>query len=161
MLIVYGSPTLFLTLSCAEYESLEISRYLRKLNKVPDSYPIRKLCTEDPISVSRKFSQKFHDFFQTVILKGEVLRPVAHYFYKEYQARGAPHYHILLWIEGSLIAGKDEPEEVLRRIQNRITCRIPEEDSHPVLHQLVTTCQRHKCSGYCQRRKKVKGTYIT
>ena len=112
--------------------------------------------------MSRKFSQKFHDFFQTVILKGEVLGPVAHHFYKkEYQARGAPHYHILLWIEGAPIAGKDEPEEVLRWIQNRITCRIPEEDSNPELHQLVTKYQRHKCSGYCQRRKKVKGTYIT
>ena len=64
MLREYGSPTLFLTLSCAEYESLEISRYLRKLYKVPDSYPIEKLCTEDPISVSRKFSQKIHDFFR-------------------------------------------------------------------------------------------------
>ena len=162
MLREYGSPTLFLTLSCAEYESLEISRYLRKLNKVPDSYPIGKLCTEDPISVSRKFSQKFHDFFQTVVLKGEVLGPVAHHFYKkEYQARGAPHYHILLWIEGAPMAGKDEPQEVLRWIQNRITCRIPEEDSNPELHQLVAKYQRHKCSGYCQRRKKVKGTYIT
>ena len=162
MLREYGSPTLFLTLSCAEYESLEIANYLKKVNKVPDSYPIGKLCTQDPISVSRKFSQKFHDFFQTVILKGEVLGPVAHHFYKkEYQARGAPHYHILLWIEGAPIAGKDEPEEVLRWIQNRITCRIPEEDSNPELHQLVTKYQRHKCSGYCQRRKKVKGTYIT
>ena len=79
----------------------------------------------------------------------------------KYQARGAPHYHILLWIEGAPIAGKDEPEEVLRWIQNRINCRIPEEDSNPELHQLVTKYQRHKCSGYCQRRKKVKGTYIT
>ena len=162
MLREYGSPTLFLTLSYAEYESLEISRYLRKLNNVPDSYPIGKLCTEDPISVSRNFSQKFHDFLQTVILKGEVLGPVAQHFYKkEYQARGAPHYHILLWIEGAPMAGKDEPEEVLRWIKNRITCRIPEEDSNPELHQLVTKYQRHKCSGYCQRRKKVKGTYIT
>ena len=73
MLREYGSPTLFLTLSCAEYESLENANYLKKVNKVPDSYPIGKLCTEDPISVSKKFSQKFHDFFQTVILKGEVL----------------------------------------------------------------------------------------
>ena len=64
MLREYGSPTLFLTLSCAEYESLEIANYLKKVNKVPDRYPNGKLCTEDPISVSRKFSQKFHDFFQ-------------------------------------------------------------------------------------------------
>ena len=85
------------SLSCAEYESLEISNYLRKVNDVPDSYPISKLCVEDLISVSRKFSQKFLDFFQTVILNGDVLGHVNHYFYKkEYQARGAPHYHMIL-----------------------------------------------------------------
>ena len=31
--------------------------------------------------------------------------------------------------------------------------------SNPEFHQLVTKYQYHKCSGYCQRRKKVKGTY--
>ena len=35
----YGTPTLFVTLSCAEYESQEIVGYLRKVNDVPDSYP--------------------------------------------------------------------------------------------------------------------------
>ena len=158
----YGSPTLFLTLSCAEYESLEITRYLRKVNDVSNSYPIGKLCTKDPISVSRKFSQKFHYFFNIVILKGKVLGPIAHYFYKkEYQVRGAPHYHILLWIDDVPIAGTDEPKDVLLWIQNRITCRIAEEESNPELHQLVTKYQSHKCSGYCQRKKWVKGTFIT
>ena len=110
------------TLSCAEYESVKISNYLRKVNDVPDSFSIGN-CTEDPISVSWKFSQKFHDFFQKAIVKGKVLGPVAHFFYKkEYPARGAPHYHILLWIEDAPIAGRDEPEDVLRWIQNRITC---------------------------------------
>ena len=83
----HGPPTLFLTLSCAEYDSLEIATYLRKVNNVSDNYQIGKFCAEDPISVSRKFSQKFHDFFNLVILKGGVLGKVAHYFYKkEYQA---------------------------------------------------------------------------
>ena len=76
----YRSLTLFLTLSCAEYESHEICNYLRKVNSVSDSYPIGKLYTEDPVSVLRKFSQNFHDFFDTVILNGGVLGPVAHYF---------------------------------------------------------------------------------
>ena len=44
---------------CAEYVSVEIGSYLRKVNDVPDSFLIG---TEDPISVSQKFSQKFHDF---------------------------------------------------------------------------------------------------
>ena len=62
MLREFGSPTFFLTLSCAEYVSPEIDTYLRKVNNVSASYPIGKLCTEDPLSVSIKFSQKFHDF---------------------------------------------------------------------------------------------------
>ena len=65
----YGSPTHFLTLRCAEYDSLDMSTYLRKVNNVSSSYSTGRLFTEDPISVSRKFSQKFHYFFNTVVLK--------------------------------------------------------------------------------------------
>ena len=53
MLQEWGSPTLFLTFSCAEYDSPDISTYLRKVNSVSDSYPIGRLWCEDPISVSR------------------------------------------------------------------------------------------------------------
>ena len=134
MLQEWGSPTLFLTFSCAEYDSPDISTYLRKVNSVSDSYPIGRLCCEDPISVSRTFSQKFHAFFNTVILKGRVLGTVTHYFFKkEYQARGAPHYHVVLWIEGAPTIGKDKSEEVLKWIQERISCRIPDENSNPEL----------------------------
>ena len=91
MIREYGSPTLFLTFSCAEYESPDIIGYLRKINGVSDSYSAGRLCTEDPISVSRKFSANFHAFFQKVLIKGGVLGTIDHYYWKkEYQARGAP-----------------------------------------------------------------------
>ena len=126
------------TLPYSELCRVQILNYLTKVNGVPDRYPISKLCVEDLISVSRTFSQKFNDFFQTVILKGDVLGRVNHYFYKkEYQARGAPHYHMILWIDGAPTVGNDEPEVVLRWIQERVTCHIPEEASNPELHQLV------------------------
>ena len=37
MIRMWVSPTLFLTFSCAEYESPEIVRYLRKVNDVQQS----------------------------------------------------------------------------------------------------------------------------
>ena len=37
MIREWGSPALFLTLSCAEYNSPEISRYLHKVNNVSDT----------------------------------------------------------------------------------------------------------------------------
>ena len=51
----WGSPTFFLALTCAEYDSADISQYLRTVNNVPQSYNIARLCTEDPISVSHQF----------------------------------------------------------------------------------------------------------
>ena len=73
MIREFGSPTLFLMFSYAEYDSPDIQRYLRKVNDVPDSYPAGRLCTEDPISVSRKFSQKFRDFLQLCCYKDKCL----------------------------------------------------------------------------------------
>ena len=109
------------SLSCAEYNNPEIDSYVRKVNKVSDSYPISRLCTEDAVSVSRLFSHQFHSFFQTVIIKGEVLGRATDYFCKEeYQSRGAPHYHILLWIEGAPVAGTVEDEVVLKWIQEKL-----------------------------------------
>ena len=142
MLREWGPPALFLN------------------DNISDNYPIGKLCTEDPISVTHKFDQKFHNFFST--LKGKVLGKVTHHFVKkEYQARGAPHYHVLLWIENAPVIGINSDDEVLQWIQERITCRIPDQASNPELHWLVTKYQTHRCSNYCKRRKKVNNTFIT
>ena len=162
MIREWGSPTLFVTFSCVEYESPDIENYLRKVNDVPPSYNIGRLCTEDPILVSRKFSLKFHSFFQRVLIKGEVLGTVDHFYWKkEYQARGAPHYHVLLWIKDAPVIGQDDPDEVLEWIQDRITCHIPKKETDPELYNLVTRYQMHRCSSYCKRRRKCGSVFIT
>ena len=61
MIREYGSPTLFITFSCAEY----IVEYLRKINGVSASYNAGRLCTEDSVSVSKVFFQ-----FQCPLSKG-------------------------------------------------------------------------------------------
>ena len=83
MIREWGPPTLFLTFSCTEYDAPEISTYLHKVNNVSESYPIGRLCTEDPISVTHKFDQKFNNFFSIIILQGEVLGKVSHHFVKK------------------------------------------------------------------------------
>ena len=162
MLREWGSPTLFLTFSCTEYESPDISKDLQKVNNVFDEYPIGKLCTDDPISVLHKFSPKFHTGFQTVIIKGQVLGLVSHYFWEnEYQARGAPHYHVVLPIHDAPVIGDSNPENVKTFIQERINCRIPDPKTNPELSRLVTRYQMHKCSRYCKRKTRFRGIFIT
>ena len=162
MLREWGPQSLFVTFSCNEYESPDISCYLHKVNDVPENYDISKLCNEDPISVSRQFAHKFHAFFQTMIVKGEALGIVDHFYWKkEFQARGAPHIHSLLWIRGAPIIGKDPPEKIIAWLEERITCHIPDETNNPELHYLVKRYQVHKCCKYCQRRRKVGGVFVT
>ena len=163
MIRKFGPPTLFLTFSCAEYESPDITEFVRKVNDASPKYNVAKLCVEDPVSVSRKYSLKFHAFFREIIIKGRVLGVVDHFYWKkEYQNRGAPHYHVLLWIRDAPVIDRDEPEKVLDFIQERITCSIPEEKGSPELHRLVTRYQLHKCSKYCKRRKRCgKTSFVT
>jgi hypothetical protein len=162
MLLEYGPPSIFLTLSCAEYEAPDIIEYLRMVNDVPASYNNGTLCAEDPVSVSRQFSYKFKTFLKDLIIKGKILGEVSMYYWKkEYQARGAPHYHMMLWIKGAPMVGKDPPEKVLEWIEQRMTCAIPDSNLSPELHRLVQRYQLHKCNNYCKRRRKVGNTYIT
>ena len=116
----YGAPTLFLTFSCAEYESADIVEYLKKVNGIPLDQKVNsgKLCTQDPVSVTRQFSHKFNSFFRTMIQKCKVLGEVEHFYWKrEYQARGAPHFHVLLWIKDAPLISRDSPEKDLLWIQ--------------------------------------------
>ena len=98
--------------------------------------------------------------FVKLLLKVKFL--VDHFYWKkEYQNRGAPHHHVLIWIRDAVI-DRDEPEKILEWIQERITCHIPDKDGSPELHRLVTRYQLHKCSKYCKRRKRCgKHSFIT
>ena len=83
------------------------------------------------------------------------------YWKKEYQARGSPHYQVLLWIWNASVIGQDKPGEILAWLQARITCRIPNEKSDANLHRLITRYQLHKCSAYCNWRWRCGSTFIT
>ena len=134
----------FLTFRCAKYEPADITEYLRKVSNVPLGYSIWKLWAEDPLSISRKFLLKFHDFFNVVICKAGLLGEVGHFYWKKkYQAHGAPRYQALLWIRGAPVIGQDTLECILAWIEERITCHIPDKKSFPEFHQLVTWFQTH------------------
>ena len=75
---IWHAHSSFFTFSCAEYYSHDIVDYLKTVNNVPESYDVGKLCIEDPISVSRQFSLKFHMFFNKILIKGKVLGTVDH-----------------------------------------------------------------------------------
>ena len=76
-----------------------------------------------------------------------MLGQIDHFYWKkEYQAHGALHYHVLLWIKYAPVIGQDDPDEVLGWIQERITCHIPNKECNSELYNRVTRYQMHKAT---------------
>ena len=62
----------YMYLAVVQSMTHDIADYLKTVNNVPEGYDVGKLCTEDPISVSRQFSLKFHTFFNKIIISGSL-----------------------------------------------------------------------------------------
>jgi len=161
-----GPPTLFITVSIAEWYSEPLLDYLRTVNQNRynniNNMTAAELCAADPVSVNIHFHKKWHAIFSRLIkskstpIFGEVLD---HFWRIEYQARGAPHVHCLLWIKDAPLLGRDSPEDVKNYIDGIITASKPDKDSSPTLHELVTRFQSHKCNKYCLKSYKRNGQF--
>ena len=109
-----GCPSLFLTLSCAEFDWPELLKEIvetvqrRKVsmeyvNSLPNKVK-NKLISENVVQstihfqkrISKLFSLMKYDFFKET----DQTYHVSSYFYRiEFQQRGAPHVHSLLWLK--------------------------------------------------------------
>ncbi len=69
----------------------------------------------------------------------------------EYQQRGSPHIHMLIWLENAPVFGVDKDEEVIAFIDQIITCSKPDND--PKLLELVNR-QMHRHSHTCRKKSK-------
>ena len=157
----HGPATFFITFSPAEYDWPELLDYLKRHNtdlEVPD----RSYLTMDPVLTSTYIHQKFQSL-HAFILESCCLGKVEHWFYRiEYQSRGTPHFHCMYWIKDAPIIGKSSDEDVMKFINEHITCNYPSQSENSELHELVKNYLDHKCGKYCSRLIKSKtGKFIT
>ena len=152
-----GPPTLFVTCSMAEWFSEPFIEYMRQVNHdVPniEKMTAAELCAMDPVNVSIHFQKKWNAIFTKLINNKEngIFGEVEDFFYRiEYQTRGAGHTHTLLWIKDAPVIGKNSPEEVKQYIDKVCTCQLPDPETSPTLHELVTRFQTHRCNKYCTK----------
>lgn len=125
-----------------------------------DTMTPAELCAMDPVNVSIHLHNKWHAIFSQLIASKDtpIFGVVEDYFWRvEYQARGAPHVHCMLWIEGAPILGRDNTEEVIQYLEKIATCDMPDSNTSPTLHELVKTFQVHKCNKYCTKLYRTHG----
>ncbi|XP_012850810.1 PREDICTED: uncharacterized protein LOC105970521 [Erythranthe guttata] len=122
-----GFPTLFITITCNP-QWPEIQRVLKDTNLRPEDRP-DILC--------RVFKMKL-DSMMTEIKKGRIFGRIRAYVCTiEFQKRGLPHAHILLWLHND--DKPKNPEEI-----DRIICaEIPDEENDRKMYQLVEKYMIH------------------
>ena len=163
MLRSLGKPTFFITLSAADLhwrEMLEATAVQK--GKRYSMQDIRNMTVKDradhlkgnPAIAAWMFQYRV-ECFEAKYLKhpsnplGKLIDSV---FKIEFQQRGAPHVHGLLWIEGAPRVDVDSDESVVRFIDRHISGAMPTEgEDVRYMRCLVKKFQLHKHSTYCRK----------
>ena len=158
-----GSASLFCSFSSAETQWTHLLRILGKLvdNKTYADSELENLNWEkksrliqsDPVTCARHFDYQVHKFLQNFLLSSAApLGKIADWFYRvEYQQRGSPHIHMLIWLENAPTFGEDSDCDVVSFIDKIITCEKLTEN--PDLLALVNR-QVHRHSHTCRKKSK-------
>ena len=112
----------------------------------------------NPVTAARHFQYRQSIFFQDVLKSNaKPLGEIVEYGIRvEFQARGSPHAHCVLWVRV-----KDAPKygvasnaDVCDLFNQYVFCAIPAEECK--LKELVLQLQQHKQSSYCKRSKQCR-----
>ena len=165
MLQMLGIPTWFLTLSAADLHWPEMIQAVAvQFGKKLTQKDVEKMSMKDrstylcqnPITGVCMFQHRLEAFFSEYLLSDT--HPLGHitdYVIKiEFQMRGSPHAHCLLWVKDAPKIDKDPDDVVCAFIDKYITAVIPPVTSENEHHiKLMNNLQKHTHSEYCCKNK--------
>ena len=165
MLHSLGIPTWFFTLSAADLHlperiqavALQLGRRLSRDNILTMSIAQRSTyLQQNPNTGVCMFQHRLKSFFSQYLLSdAHPLGHITDYMIKiEFQMRGSPHAHCLLWVKDAPKINQDSDDGVCRFIDKYITAVVPK----GVLERqsdtnLMKNLQKHAHSDYCHRNK--------
>ena len=112
-----------------------------------------RLIQSDPATCARHFDRQVQLLFRFLKDGVEPLGPLVDYFYRvEFQQRGSPHIHCLLWIKDSPKLDSDM-QRVVEFIDKYISYAKPTVESNEEMSELVAN-QMHRHSHTCRKGRK-------
>lgn len=147
-----GIPTWFCSFSAADRRWPEIIEAIcqQQGKAVPENLDWTQYCqliNSNPVTACRMFENRVNAFISTVIMsQAKPIGDVKDYFIRtEFQSRGWPHIHCLFWCTDAPPFLKNDPnnETFIHYVDKHISCVLPDEETDPVLFELVTSVQLH------------------
>ena len=154
-------PTWFMSLSAADTRWTDLLKMLAKLNDGIEYSEKElehltwqektKLVQKDPVTCSRYFDHRVQEFLNTVLKSScEPIGKLIDYFYRvEFQQRGSPHIHMLVWIENAPTLETNSEGEIVQFVDKYLTCNTDNEKTANLVG-----LQSHKHSKTCRKKGK-------
>ena len=105
----------------------------------------------NPVTGVQVFQHRVEAFFSEYLLSSD--HPIGdihdHVIKIEFQERGTPHAHCLLWAQNAPRIDVDSDEDVCKYIDEHISGTVPCDDEE--LKELISRLETHSHSAYCRR----------
>ena len=161
-----GIPTWFMTLSCADLRWPELFQIIARTqgknmtDEQVEALSYNERCSMlnlNPVVVAKHFQHRVETFFTELLLSQR--NPIGKIIYYalriEFQMRGSPHLHALIWTSDCPKLTSDNKEAYIEFIDNHVQAYLPDEKTEPELHELVKTYQKHNHSKTCRKYKNI------
>ena len=111
--------------------------------------------------ITRHFDNRVKEFMKNIVMgPGKEKVKIAYYNYRvEFQARGLPHIHGVLWIDKDTLAKEgitgniiDNPEFVTKLADLTLSCSLPDDDQE--IKDIVSKVQKHRHTKSCRKTGK-------
>ena len=157
-----GIPTWFMTLSCADLRWPELFQIISRMQgkDITDedvdalSYDEKcKMLNLNPVIVAKHFQYRVESFFTEVLLSNcQPIGKIVYYALRiEFQMRGSPHLHALIWTEDCPKLTSETKEAYIEFIDKHVQAYLPNKEDNPELHDLVNFYQKHAHSKTCRK----------
>ena len=122
----YGKPDLFLTYTMNP-----------KMKEVTENLLPGQIASDRPDLISRVFQHKLHELKDDLMKRDLLGKVVAQVHVIEFQKRGLPHAHMLIWLHS------DDKLRTPDDIDQMISAEIPDPVLSPALYQIVKSTMIH------------------
>ena len=161
-----GIPTWFLTLSCADLRWHELFHILSRVrgknitDEEIDNLSYNEKCSLlnlNPVIVAKHFQHRVETFFKDVLLSNaKPIGKIVYYALRiEFQMRGSPHLHSLIWTSDCPELKDGSEEAYIRYIDEHVQGSLPNRENDCEFHDLVNMYQKHTHSRSCKKYRNI------